>query len=134
MSSLRCGSCGLMYVDTHIDSHVIRRHFETAYKDDEYFLRQRKYVFQHIANIVDRHSKRGARVLDIGGGKGNLLDLVRRTRSDLNLTLNDISENACRYAEENFRLRTICSGLTAVPGTAEKFDVLLLIDVIYYEP
>jgi len=134
MSFMECCNCGLIYSDTHLNEDVIKSHFESAYKDHEYFLVSRAAIFQQISNMVNKCSPQGAKVIDIGGAEGHLLSLIHKDRFDLDLTLNDISEKACKYAHTEFDLKTICSPMKNLSHVDQKFDILLLIDIIYYEP
>lgn len=134
MSLLACRSCGLVYADTRIDPEVLRGHFERAYKDEAYFSDQRRLIFQHISSIVQERAPSGASVIDIGGAEGHLLSTIHGVRPDLDLTLNDVSSAACAYGAEKFGLRTACAPVAELAALERTFDVLLLIDVIYYEP
>jgi len=129
-----CRRCGLAFADTHIDPEVIRHHFERAYKDEHYFMRRRAPIFDYVALLADSLAPERGRVLDIGGAQGHLLMALRRRRQDLDLTLNDLSRNACEYAERVQGLQTICCAIPKLVEVEGRFDVILLIDVLYYEP
>jgi len=131
---INCDSCGLIYSDVHLPLDVISKHFESAYKDEQYFLEQRAPIFEQIVELVSAHSKPGARVIDIGGAKGHLLNAVAKKRADLSLVLNDLSVSACDYAKSNFGLSVLPGSISELIASKEKYDVILLIDVIYYEP
>jgi SAM-dependent methyltransferase len=131
---LECVACGLVFIDTRIDPAVIRQHFESAYKDETYFARQRKPVFDQLSRLCDELAPRGGTVLDVGGAKGHLLDAVRARRPDLRLILNDYSESACAFAREHFGFETVPGAITEIGATAPPSDVLVLSDVLYYEP
>jgi hypothetical protein len=73
-------------------------------------------------------------VIDIGGAKGHLLAAVQARRPDLDLTLSDISEKACVHAERAYGLRAVRGSAAEVADLGERFDVVLMIDVLYYEP
>ncbi|CAN5822060.1 hypothetical protein BH23GEM7_BH23GEM7_03890 [soil metagenome] len=82
---------------------------------------------------MDRSAPRGARVLDVGGATGHLMAEVRRRRPDLEITVNDLTETACRAAEAR-GFRTICGGVAELERCAASFDVVVMSDVIYYVP
>src|SRR5437868_6180727 len=86
-----CRTCGLVYADARIDPSIVQHHFESTYKDEEYFRRLRAPIFRQLAALVDRHAPGSGRVLDIGGAKGHLMAEVQRRRPDLELTVNDLS-------------------------------------------
>jgi hypothetical protein len=129
-----CGACGLAYADARIDPRVVAQHFDSAYKDEDYFTRQRKPIFQHLARLVDACAPRGGSVIDVGGAKGHLLAAVREKRPDLALTLNDIAEQSCVHARETYGLRAVRGSVAELASIGERFDVILMIDVLYYEP
>ena len=130
----QCTRCGLVYSDVRLDPAVIRAHFERAYKDEQYFAKQRRGVFEQLARVVDHYAPPGGSVLDVGGAKGHLLDAVRRRRADLRLALTDVSETACGWARQVYGLRAICGSITTLERLGERFDVVVLSDVLYYEP
>lgn len=130
---IECEQCGLIYGDRRISAQTVQQHFDLGYKDDQYFQESRTGVFKQLAELVDKNTPHGGRVLDIGGAKGHLLNIIGTARPDLLLTLNDLSEAACNYAAQTFSLDIICGGLEAL-SNLEKFDTIILSDVIYYEP
>lgn len=130
----KCAECGLIYTDTRIDPEVISAHFEQAYKDEEYFLRQRRRIFEQISAMADRAAPQGGRVLDVGGAKGHLLATLKARRPDLNFVLNDLSSDACRHAESKYGFETLLCGLNEIENIPGQFDVIIMSDVIYYEP
>lgn len=129
-----CRQCGLVYSDTRIDSQVIQQHFEQAYKDETYFIERRCRIFDQLAGVVDAVASRRAKVLDIGGAKGHLLVSVRQSRPDLDLWLNDLSVDACHYAARQYGFQVIPGGITDIKERSMRFDVVIMSDVIYYEP
>jgi len=129
-----CTCCGLVYSDVRLDPAVIRAHFERAYKDEQYFETQRRRVIEQLARVVDRSAPKGGSVLDVGGAKGHLLDAVRRRRPDLRVALTDVSESACAWARRVYGLRAICGPAMTLEHLGERFDVVVLSDVVYYEP
>ena len=130
----RCRGCDLVFSDTRLDPTVIAQHFERHYKDESYFSRQRKTVIDQVASIIDTCAGHKASVLDIGGAKGHLMAALRARRPDLDLTVNDLSGDACDHARRHFGLRTISGPLSALQDSGVQYDVIALIDVMYYEP
>jgi SAM-dependent methyltransferase len=128
---MRCGSCGLVGVDTLIDPDVLQSHFESAYKSEDYFITERKPIFDQISNLVLENCKSNSSILDVGGAKGHLLSVIREKMPEAKLTLNDLSVSACEYAEEKYKLRVISGSACGI--TSEAFDAILLVDVLYYE-
>jgi SAM-dependent methyltransferase len=129
----RCRRCSLIYADVRLDPSIIQAHFERTYKDDGYFLTQRRAVFQQLAYWVGVRAPLGGRVLDVGGATGALMREVRAARPDLHMTLSDLSSTACQEASGN-GFAVICAGIADLAHLPEPFDVVVMSDVIYYEP
>jgi len=131
---MECEACGLAWVDARIDPDVLRGHFEKAYKDDIYFLEARRPIFQYLARLIDQTAPARGTVLDVGGAKGHLMQMVALRRPDLRVAVNDISESATKYAAEHFGFATITGDICALQREGATYDVIVLSDVLYYEP
>jgi len=131
---LDCPRCGLIWADVHIDPDVVRHHFALAYKDDEYFRESRGAIFEHLAALIERRAAHGARVLDIGGARGDLMQRVVARRPDVHVTIHDISEAATSWAAAEFGFATLNGDADVLAGHAEQYDIVVLSDVLYYEP
>lgn len=129
-----CDCCHLIWADAHLDLQLIKAHFETAYKDQEYFIKARLSIFKHLVALIDRTAPKGGRVLDVGGAQGHLMHLVASRRPDLRIVISDLSEAATRYTAEHFHLQTICGDLATLGAQNIRYDVVVLSDVLYYEP
>lgn len=131
---LKCAHCGLIFTDARIDPKVISTHFEQTYKDEEYFLHRRHRIFEQIAQIADKVAPQRGRILDVGGAKGHLLATLKTRRPDLKFVLNDLSKDACDHAESKYGFQTILGSINELEQIISRFDVVVLSDVIYYEP
>jgi len=131
---LECAKCSLIWSDAHIDPDIIDHHFEMAYKEEEYFHDQRSNIFKHIATVIDRNTRNGASVIDIGGAKGDMMSEVARLRPDLRITILDISNIATRWAGSHFGFETITGDIHILENSSNKYDVVVMSDVLYYEP
>lgn len=129
-----CPNCGLYFSDTLLDQEVIAQHFENSYKDELYFESQRKYIFKHIASLANKFTKENGSLLDIGGGKGHVLNNIKNRRPDIHVTLNDLSRISCDYCSEAYGIKSICCGIPSLQKLNVHFNTILMIDVIYYEP
>lgn len=129
-----CSNCGLVYSDSRIDPEVIQTHFEQSYKDEDYFRKRRRRIVRQIAHLVDRFSPRCGRALDVGGATGYQMAVVKQIRPDLEITICDVSEVACAAAASRYGFKTICGRLTTLEDIKERFHVVVMSDVIYYEP
>ncbi|MCL5105162.1 MAG: class I SAM-dependent methyltransferase [Armatimonadetes bacterium] len=130
----QCRSCGLMFSDVLLAPEVIKRHFEATYNDETYFRRERRDIFRQIAAIIRDHVRYDGRVIDIGGAKGHLMELARKRRPDIHVTINDLSQCSCNYARETYGFDTLCCPMEDLRSVPEHFDAALLIDVIYCPP
>lgn len=127
-----CPGCGLVYADLRLPQDESAPHFEATYKDEAYFERERAAVNRQLARVVTQAAAPGARVLDVGGATGRLMAVVRRRRPNLQITVNDISQEACRCAERA-GFATVCSDIASL-RPEQPFDVVVASDVIYQEP
>lgn len=129
-----CPACGLVYSDVHLDQAVIESHFAVAYKEEEYFSARRRPVFEHLCGLIDRVTPPGGAVLDIGGAKGHLMNMLRTRRPDIAMTVSDLSADACAHAREVFGFSTIQGDVRVLGDQQKRWDVVVLSDVLYYEP
>jgi 2-polyprenyl-3-methyl-5-hydroxy-6-metoxy-1,4-benzoquinol methylase len=129
-----CSRCHLAYVDVRIDPAVLQQHFESAYKDENYFRTKRDRIFDQLARQADVNTRANGLVLDVGGAKGHLMAKLQTRRPDLVLTVNDLSSDACEYAAREYGLRTLVGGVTVLEQLSSRFDTVVMSDVIYYEP
>jgi 2-polyprenyl-3-methyl-5-hydroxy-6-metoxy-1,4-benzoquinol methylase len=134
MCLVECDACGLVWRNVRLDPGVLMQHFEGAYKDDEYFLQARRAIFDQLVGRIQAVAPRGGRVLDIGGAKGHLMHALITRRPDLAVVVNDLSEFATKYAKEHFGIPTITGDVRALCRDGATYDVVVLSDVLYYEP
>jgi SAM-dependent methyltransferase len=133
MQLIECDNCGLIWVDARLDDAIVRRHFESAYKDTSYFANHRRPIFRQIASLVAARAPQGGSVLDVGGATGELLVMIRELRPDLRLVLNDLSESACELASARLGIETRCCDLLSLPSADTHYDAVVCSDVLYYE-
>jgi 2-polyprenyl-3-methyl-5-hydroxy-6-metoxy-1,4-benzoquinol methylase len=126
-----CLNCSLVYSDILIDESVLLEHFEIAYKDEEYFLSERMEIFREICQEVVQNAPPSARVLDVGGATAVLAEMIQEKRPDLEITISDISGVACNIARQK-GFQVIHGGISDT-DLNKRYEVILLIDVLYYE-
>jgi len=131
---LTCGSCHLIWADVHLDPSTVRTHFETAYKDRDYFRQRRSSIFRQLIRELDRLAPHGGSVLDIGGAQGDVMQLLKIERPDLTTVVHDLSESAVQFAREQFGLPTILGDISVLQNHDTRYDAVVLSDVLYYEP
>ena len=106
-----CPNCGLYFSDTLLNGETIAKHFENTYNDELYFAAQRKSIFKYITSIANKHTPKNGKLMDIGGGKGHMLNNIKTDRPDIHVTLNDLSNNSCNHCSEMYAIKTICSNI-----------------------
>jgi SAM-dependent methyltransferase len=129
-----CGQCGLFWSDALLPAEIVRRHFEVTYKDRAYFVKQRRLVFDDLVRRVSRRQPGKGTVLDIGGAQGDLMAAVQRARPDLQVCVHDLSAAATEYAARHFGVETLHGDIASLAQLDRQFDVVVLSDVLYYEP
>lgn len=131
---LECANCGLVWADAHIDQNTIRGHFEVAYNNQEYFRISRHPILDHLASVIANLSSEGARILDIGGARGDLMAQLVERRPDVRVVVHDIAESKTNWVAENLGFATLLGGVEELAAHQGKYEVLVLSDVLYYEP
>ena len=124
-------SCGVLWVNARVDADTSAWHFDRAYRDDAYYATDRAAVFDQLAGIVARETRRGGLVLDVGGAGGQLAAAVRTRRPDLAITVQDVSRAKVAEAATRGFLGIIGDDWMA---SEERYDAIILSDSIYYEP
>ncbi|HSC31738.1 MAG TPA: methyltransferase domain-containing protein [Gemmatimonadaceae bacterium] len=131
---LECSRCGLVWSDARIDPGLVRRQFEVMYNGERYFRFSRRRIFGHLARVIDDLAPRGAHVLDIGGARGDLMAHLVERRPDLYVVVNDVSASGTKAATERFGFPTITGGAQALDEHERRYDIVVLSDVLYFEP
>lgn len=106
-----CKNCSLIFSDVILDKEILKKHFEVAYKDDIYFERKRRPIFNQILKTLLREYSDKKDVLDIGGAKGHFGKMLKEKNLRYNITVNDVSQIACEFASEKIGLKSICCPL-----------------------
>ena len=125
-----CRNCDLVFSDVRLNRSTLGAHFEAAYKSDQYFEVRRALIFRRVRNLLLERFPARTSVLDAGGGKGHLARLL--TEAGFSVTLNDRSTEACAHAREVFGLPTLVGDLVDIADGGRRFEVVLLLDVLYY--
>lgn len=128
----KCRRCQLRFADVVIDLAIRVAHFKTAYRDDSYYESERRTVFEHITRLVHRLSPKGGSIIDVGGAQGHLALMLRQFNPEYELTVTDISIEACRKAKTHKNLDAVCLTVENLSEINRQYGVILMIDVIYY--
>lgn len=77
-----------------------------------------------------------ARVLDIGGGDGELLNRLLTLRSDVHVTMVDVAPSVGRFVKPEFRAKVALVPQTTVQShaaaLAQKYDAAIVVDVVHH--
>ncbi len=111
-------------LDAPYDAYWIRRE-----ADDDAPARMRPW---HRNDIASRLIPRGASVLDVGCGPGKLLEVLRRTRPDLDLSGVDISAEAVARARAKGFDAEVRDVVSSPPGRV--YDTICLMTVLEHVP
>lgn len=94
-------------------------------------------IFVDMAKVTDWFSAQlppNARVLDVGGGDGYVVNLLLERRRDIVVTMTDIAPRIGTFIAERHRSRVMLlpgAQATAVNG---EFDAITLADVVHHVP
>lgn len=90
-----------------------------------------------VARALSPHLPQGARILDIGGGDGELINKLFAARPDLTVDLVDIAPIVGRFVEPSISDRVRLFPNTPVeslPMSAPRYDAALVSDVMHHLP
>jgi cyclopropane fatty-acyl-phospholipid synthase-like methyltransferase len=85
-----------------------------------------------VATAMAREIPEGARVADIGGGDGQLAELLLTLRPDIHCTMTDIAPAIGEALSEANRARATLRPGCDVADIRGRFDVMILADVLHH--
>ena len=109
---------------------ILGRHFEP-------FANAYRRIFVNLEKIVDvfdRELPRGARILDIGGGDGALVERLLRRRPDLAVTMCDRAPAIGSFLSDRNRAKVKTLPATDFTDVGGAFDFVTISDVIHHVP
>ena len=87
-----------------------------------------------VVAAIDPHIPTGARVLDVGGGDGYVVDLLLTRRCDLTVTMTDIAGEVGGFIRPANRSRVRLLPRRDMTEVVGAFDIITLSDVIHHVP
>jgi SAM-dependent methyltransferase len=132
----RCGACGLSLTWPMPEGAAMARYYPDSYygtPDEKRFAgpveAAQRLLYGNRVRQVERHAGgRPGRVLDVGCGRGFLLDAFRRRGWAVEGT--ELSEGSSRYAREVLGLRIHLGALQDLGLPAESFDAVAIWHVL----
>lgn len=140
----KCSSCDLLFTDQDsidMKSLYTKDYFDGIHgnffadckKDYETRINTSKKLqnFQHVLKKI-KETKSSGKFMDIGCATGVFLDMAQKEGYDV--TGVDVSEFACKYATENFGIKTLNGKLEDLQLEEKSFDIITMWDVIEHVP
>lgn len=144
----RCASCGFVCVNPYPPDDVIARLYDGPYYTNmrEFFeaplLREAGKVTPYSAPqealeaIIARAA--GEREtgfwLDVGGGLGAFLKLVRERKPGWRVRLNELNDVSVAFARDELGLDVVAADIDALRASGERYDVISAICVVEHTP
>ena len=124
----RCRDCGTVHQPS-LPSGAQLQHLYREMSDDRYLAEEagRRRTARRLLDLLTPHVP-GGRLLEVGCGHGLLLDEARRRGYDVAGL--ELSVEAARYAREKLGLPVRETPLEDLSLNGERYDVLVLIDVL----
>jgi 2-polyprenyl-6-hydroxyphenyl methylase/3-demethylubiquinone-9 3-methyltransferase len=113
---------------------IVRRLLGPAFKPVGELYRR---IFVDMAKVADWMAERlppNARVLDIGGGDGYVVELLLRRRPDIHVTMTDVAEKIGAFIQPAHRDRVTLLPATDAASLHGPFDAITLADVVHHVP
>lgn len=126
---VKCGSCGIIYVDEEIEQKKISTYYEVA-EDPLYFAEQkaREITFKNYLKKLEKVFPRKGKLLDVGTNTGLFVKLaLENSWEALGIEPN---KWAGEYAKKNYNIDIISKPFDKGVFEKESFDVITMWDVI----
>jgi SAM-dependent methyltransferase len=132
----RCASCDIFFLNPPPPAEVGQQYFADAYAhegsnlyyDDSFKERTARLRLELIA----RYGMTAGRLLDVGCGKAQFVDVARKGGWDAWGC--ELDAGATDYARTHYGLDTVVNGMMNHPALPAHFDVITLWDVIEHVP
>jgi 2-polyprenyl-3-methyl-5-hydroxy-6-metoxy-1,4-benzoquinol methylase len=135
---IKCTNCDILYISP------IPLDLSKIYPDNYYsYSKGNQGIIYKIKNLIDIlfykrllkiiNKRDDISILDIGGGNGSILNIFKKiTKKVCKTKIIDISESSKKEAEEHGH--TFCCGRVEEYFSEEKFDIILLLNLIEHLP
>jgi ABC-type polysaccharide/polyol phosphate transport system ATPase subunit/SAM-dependent methyltransferase len=148
LSHSACGQCGFVCVDPYPPDDVLNELYSGAYysRIREFFEKPLlaaggegtpfsapRATLEAIIERTTEGRDRG-RWLDVGGGAGAFVQLIRTKRPDWFVALNELNPQSIRIARELFGIEAIDADAKALRESGERFDVVSSVAVLEHIP
>jgi cyclopropane fatty-acyl-phospholipid synthase-like methyltransferase len=93
---------------------------------------------EKVARLLAQHLPQDARLLDIGGGDGELVNHLLDSRTDVSVSMVDVAESVGKFITPANRLRVVLHPRTSIESHADglraHYDAALVSDVVHHLP
>jgi 2-polyprenyl-6-hydroxyphenyl methylase/3-demethylubiquinone-9 3-methyltransferase len=89
---------------------------------------------EKIVDVLDPAVPQRARVLDIGGGDGALIDRLLDRRSDITVTMCDIAPTIGAFLSDGNRGKVVLLPATDFASVHGEYDFVMITDVMHHVP
>ncbi|MFH1622856.1 MAG: class I SAM-dependent methyltransferase [Candidatus Omnitrophota bacterium] len=127
---VKCRKCGFYYANPRLERALEEEHYKNRYHENEpitYWHKQRASFFKRALKEITKFRSSGD-LLDIGCGTGYFMDLARSKRWSVKGI--DLSDEAIKYAKENFSLDVTKGDFLDINFEKESFDVVTMWNVL----
>ena len=144
---VRCGRCELRFLNPRPAPEALGAHYPdnyfcyTNFEGEHGFLRkamgdlQRKLSLTRLRSIERARGRLspGSEVLDVGCGRGDLLDCLRRERGCRVLGI-DFNANVAATVQQQLGIDVIAGTLASAALEAARFDLVVMAEYLEHEP
>ena len=125
-----CKKCGNVYVDIDVDQSVFTKYYSSNYSKSlsysEVFGQESSSVYyENICERIGKYIEKNAKLLEIGGGIGELSEFIRNKGYD-DITVMEPSNRCIELCKKN-KLKTICSdAMEVTESELDKYDFVIV--------
>lgn len=125
-----CSSCGHVYVDIDADQDAFTEYYSSEYsKSLSYFevfgYEYTKTYYENIAERISRYISGNARILEIGGGIGELADFLRE-KGFSDITVMEPSPRCLKLCQDRGIPVINSDGMDLIESLREQFDLIII--------